>query len=158
MGYLSKLFLRNGFSLIYYPQNMTNFLSVRSQEILEFYEAKKEHAEAIIKQKEGIITAITCDVIPTYNLVSVTEKQLVFEKMRALLQRKKPRDFYDLYFILRKQLPLSADKEKMAMIHNALQGLTINFDAELRQFLPKSQWAIIHNFKANLERELERFT
>jgi hypothetical protein len=110
------------------------------------------------EEKKGEVVAVTSDFIPPYNVIAVTETQLVFEKVRALLQRKKPRDFYDLYFILRKQLPIPQSKEILPQVLTALKETAINFDAELRQFLPKSHWAIIRDFKANLERELERFT
>jgi hypothetical protein len=38
-----------------------------------------------------------------------------------------------------------------------LRASKLNFEAELRQFLPKSHWAIIRNFKESLVREIERF-
>jgi len=34
----------------------------------------------------------------------------------------------------------------------------INFEHELKIFLPRSQWAIVRDFKQTLEREIERFT
>ena len=62
------------------------------------------------EEKRGEVIAIASDFVPPYNLIAVTQKQLVFEKIRALLHRKKPRDFYDLYFILRKELPIPEKK------------------------------------------------
>ncbi len=110
------------------------------------------------EEKKGQVIAITSDFVPPYNLIAVTEKQLVFEKIRALLDRKKPRDFYDLYFILRKQLPLPDKKDVLPQVIKVLKESRINFEAELKQFLPKSHWAIIRDFKGNLERELERYS
>ncbi len=33
----------------------------------------------------------------------------------------------------------------------------INFEIELKQFLPKSHWPILRDFKTSLEREINRF-
>src|SRR3989338_3572331 len=61
--------------------------------------------------KIGETVAITGnDYVPPYNVIAVTEKELIAGKIRALLDRKKPRDFYDIYFILRKQLPIPNKK------------------------------------------------
>lgn len=109
------------------------------------------------EEKRGEVMAIVSDFIPPYNVTGVTEQQLVFEKIRALLNRKKPRDFYDLYFILRKGLVIPEKKDVLPKVLRILQQSDINFEAELRQFLPKSQWTIIRNFKQTLERELQRF-
>ncbi|MDP2632658.1 MAG: nucleotidyl transferase AbiEii/AbiGii toxin family protein, partial [Candidatus Curtissbacteria bacterium] len=91
------------------------------------------------------------------NVISVTEKQLVFEKLHALLERGKPRDFYDLYFLLRARLPMPQKKEVFPKVLAALKEKDMNFEAELKQYLPKSHWAIIRDFKTNLEREINRF-
>jgi predicted nucleotidyltransferase component of viral defense system len=107
-------------------------------------------------EKKGEVSAILNDFIPIYNVVSVAQEQLVAGKMSALLDRKKPRDFYDLYFILRKELPLPQKKTVVPQTLKALKESKINFEAELKQFLPKSQWLIIRDFKATLERELKR--
>ena len=34
----------------------------------------------------------------------------------------------------------------------------INFEKELKEFLPRSHWAIIRDFKQTLEKEIQRFT
>lgn len=110
------------------------------------------------KENKGELVTITSDFIPSYTLVVLSEEQLVSQKMRALLQRRKPRDFYDLYFILRKQLPVAQKKEIIPQVLKALRQSDINFSLELKQFLPKSHWAVIHDFKSVLERELNRFS
>ena len=109
------------------------------------------------EEKTGEVVAITSEFVPAYNVIAVTERQLVLEKMRALLQRKKPRDFYDLYFILRKDLPIPDKTHVLRQALQALQTADINFEAELKQFLPKTHWLIIRNFRESLQRELERF-
>lgn len=109
------------------------------------------------EEKKGEVVAITNDYVPTYNVVSVTEQQLVFEKIRALLGRKKPRDFYDFYFILRSRLIIPQKSQALPKVLKALKESKVNFEAELKQYLPKTHWLIIRNFKTTLEREINRF-
>jgi hypothetical protein len=92
--------------------------------------------------------------VPPYTIVGLSTKQLVEEKMQALLIRQKPRDFWDIYFILRKNLLPPNEKSILYKILGVLKTVDINFDKELKQFLPKSHWQIIRNFKDNLEREI----
>lgn len=109
------------------------------------------------EEKKGEVVAVINDFVPAYNVVTVTEIQLVFEKLRALLERKKPRDFYDLYFLLRKQIPIPQKKELFPKVLEVLKKKDINFKGELRQYLPRSHWMIIKDFKKSLEREIQRF-
>lgn len=110
------------------------------------------------KENKGELTTMTSDFIPSYTLVALAEEQLISQKIRALLARKKPRDFYDLYFILRKQLPIAQKEKMIPQVLEALEGSGINFASELKQFLPKSHWVIIRDFKHALARELNRFS
>jgi len=109
------------------------------------------------KENRGELFTIASDFIPPYTVVVLVEDQLVAEKMRALRARRQPRDFYDLYFILRKQLPIADSKTILPEALKTLQTTDINFENELKQFLPKSQWVIIRDFKITLEREINRF-
>jgi predicted nucleotidyltransferase component of viral defense system len=109
------------------------------------------------EENKGEVVAITSDFVPPYNVISATKHQLVYEKVRALLERKKPRDFYDLYFILRKGLLKPVEKSVLPKTLQVLKESDINFDAELKEYLPKSHWAIIRDFKTILEREIENF-
>lgn len=107
--------------------------------------------------KNSEVSTITSDFIPPYIVVSLPQKQLVDEKIQALLTRKKPRDFYDLYFILRSNLLPVTKKDILPTILKVVRQTNINFETELKQFLPKSHWLIIKNFKQTLEREINRF-
>ncbi len=107
-------------------------------------------------EKKGETFAVSNDFVPPYNVVAVTEAELVSGKVRALLQRKKARDFYDLYFILRSHLSVSKKKELFPQVLDILKKTNINFGRELKQFLPKSHWMIIKDFKLTLEREIGR--
>ncbi len=104
----------------------------------------------------GEVVTVTSDFIPPYTLVILAQDQLVSGKIRALKARRKARDFYDLYFILRKQLPIPDKRDVLSEVLNALHSQDINFEVELKQFLPKSHWAIIRDFKNILEREIDR--
>lgn len=108
------------------------------------------------KKNKGEAVIITSDFIPSYTVIALDQAQLVGEKIRALLDRKKPRDFYDLYFILRSNLLPAQKKDVLPQILKVLQSANINFEKELKQFLPKSHWLIIRDFKNILEREIKR--
>lgn len=108
------------------------------------------------KENRGELFTIASVFIPPYTAVVLAEDQLIAGKMKALQVRKKPRDFYDLYFILRKNLLPPTQKGILSEVLKALQSADINFENELKQFLPKSQWAIIRDFKTTLEREINR--
>lgn len=108
-------------------------------------------------EKEGELITVQSDFIPTYTVFALLQDQLVDEKIQALLARKKPRDFYDLYFILRANLLPAQKKSVLPQTFNALKDSDINFEKELKEFLPRSHWAIIRDFKSTLEREINRF-
>ncbi len=105
-------------------------------------------------EKSGEVKTISNDFIPPYILVSWAQKSLIAEKIQALLGRRKPRDFYDLYFILRASLLPIEEKIILPKTLEALKTTKINFEQELKQFLPKSHWAIIRDFENILKREI----
>ena len=111
------------------------------------------------RDMKGEVDSITNDFVPTYNLIHLPQHELVEEKIfGALQERKKPRDFYDLYFMMRKGM-LSADqKQRLAASKDELiaDARNINFRGELRAFLPADQQAIIKDFVRALEAELQR--
>lgn len=107
--------------------------------------------------KGGEVNTIVNDFVPTYLVIQLKQEQLVDEKIKALLSRKKPRDFYDLYFILRSNLLPAEKKDILPQVLKALNSINYNFEAELKLFLPKSHWQIIKEFKHNLEQEINRF-
>lgn len=73
--------------------------------------------------------------LPAYTLTLLPETLLVEEKITALLTRGKPRDYFDLYFLLRKGLITPAMKPKLEIVRGTLQESKPNFSAELAQFL-----------------------
>jgi len=109
------------------------------------------------RQTKAIGRAITVvnDFVPAYTIMGLAQEELIFEKIQALLERQKPRDFYDLYFILRASLLCVSQKRILPKVLQLLAKTGINFEQELKQFLPKSHWAIIKDFKTTLEREIK---
>ena len=74
----------------------------------------------------------------------------------ALIERKKPRDFYDLYIMMRKGMLSPEQKKKLSLIKDGViaEAKKINFKFELGVFLPIDQQGIVRDFSATLEREL----
>lgn len=103
----------------------------------------------------GEVRTIASDYIPPYIVVAFSEKLLLAQKIQALMTRGKPRDFYDLYFMLRKNMFHDEEKYKFKDILNNVKGTEISFKKELEQFLPKSHWMLLKDFKKSLEKELE---
>lgn len=101
-------------------------------------------------------TLVTPDYLPAYALTLLPESALVEEKIAALLTRGKPRDFFDLYFLLRKGLITPPMKPKLKTVKNTLEELNMDFHAELAQFLPRSTLGIMRDFRATLREELSR--
>lgn len=111
------------------------------------------------KTVKGEVDTVANDFVPAYSVVHLPQEELVEEKIfGALMERKKPRDFYDLYFMMRKGM-LSADhKKRFAKIRETVIGAAakINFRGELGKFLPADQQMIIRDFPRALEAEMKR--
>lgn len=105
---------------------------------------------------EGQGTLIAPDLLPAYALTLLPEARLVEEKLTALLTRSKPRDFFDLYFLLRKGLIPSTLKPRLAAAREALQNATVDFHRDLAPFLPRSHLAIVKDLPRTLDEELKR--
>ena len=112
------------------------------------------------RQDQGTASLIQSDLILPYTLVHLQEALLVGEKIQACLTRGKPRDFYDLYFILRSRMAFKdaffQDKNLKNKILDIIKRTKINFKRELKEFLPVSQHMVIKDFSSILEKEIER--
>ncbi|OGH87602.1 MAG: hypothetical protein A3J93_03700 [Candidatus Magasanikbacteria bacterium RIFOXYC2_FULL_42_28] len=111
------------------------------------------------KQLAGEADSIVSDFAPAYSLLHLPQIVLVEEKIfGALLERKKPRDFYDLYFIMRKGMLTNEQKQRLSTVKNKIiaSAKKIDFRYELGVFLPSDQQLIVRDFSAVLERELNR--
>lgn len=108
----------------------------------------------------GETTLISSGFLPAFTLIHLEEKLLIQEKIRALLSRAKPRDFYDLYFILRSRLAFQEvfqkDKTLKKKLLEVLDKTRLDAKSELKRFLPASQHGLLKNFKAVLNAEIKR--
>ena len=111
----------------------------------------REHNDV---QGQGVL--VTPATLPAYTLTLLPETRMVEEKINALITRSKPRDFFDLYFLLRKGLITPEMKPKLDAVKGILQDLEINFESELSQFLPRSHQTVIRDFQTTLNNELNR--
>lgn len=109
------------------------------------------------KKAKGEVAVINSEFVTPYTIVMFSKKDLVGQKIQALLTRAKPRDFYDLYFLIRASLLGKEEKDSLEKILAQVHKTEISFKKELQQFLPKSHWLLIKDFKNALIRELERF-
>lgn len=105
----------------------------------------------------GEVTTVENEYVPTYTLVQLAEQQLVTGKIAALLNRRKPRDFYDCYFMLRAQLIPAEQRSLLPKVLQALREAQPAFASELRAFLPRSHWTMVKDLPSALEREIQRF-
>jgi len=103
--------------------------------------------------------SIATDFVPTYTILHLPKQEIVEEKVfLALPQRKKERDFYDLYFMLRKGMLSSDQKKKLASLKDEIiqWASEKDFRAELGTLLPVDQQKIIADFKRALADEMDR--
>lgn len=115
--------------------------------------------EVSFRERElvGEAETIFSDFVPAYLINVLSQEQLVGGKLSALLDRHKPRDFYDLYFLLQKDFISPAQKDLLRQTLPLIIKTKINFTRELKVFLPHSQWPIIKDFKVVLERTVKKF-
>lgn len=104
------------------------------------------------------VTTIVSDFMPSYLLIQLPATEIVKEKINALLQRKKPRDYYDFYFILRHpDLHRHLDKKALLKVKDSLKKNKINFKKELSILLPASHHIILKDFKNILVSEIGKY-
>ncbi len=109
------------------------------------------------KKPNTEIVLVTTPLWPAYSVKALSQDTMIAEKLSAALSRKEPRDFYDLYFILRDRLSVKVLIPKKNDIIQATKTLDSKlFKNELKSFLPRSHWAIIAQLPHLLLQELER--
>lgn len=76
----------------------------------------------------------------------------------ALRERKKPRDYYDLYFMMRRNMISPEQKIRLAVFRDEIisEACRVDFRSELEAFLPADQRNIIRDFGKTLAREMDR--
>lgn len=99
------------------------------------------------KQIVGTRTIIKNEFIPAYTLVHLPVEDLISEKIEALLDRKKPRDFFDYYYLLFGNYTTAKNKNNLQRVLVLLEKSKIDFRNELRCFLPPSQARYMKDFR-----------
>lgn len=97
---------------------------------------------------------ITSDYIPAYTLVHLSLDDIILGKLEALVDRHKPRDFYDYFFLLSGDYPVARTKENLKRVLKLLRQENINFQTELKKFLPASHAMHLRDFKKVLEQKI----
>lgn len=105
----------------------------------------------------GARTLIESDYIPAYTLVHLPKEEIIKGKIQALINRHKPRDFYDYFFLLSGNYPLVKEKANLVQALALLKKIKINFSNELKKFLPASHSMHLRDFKKVLEQKILDF-
>ncbi len=105
----------------------------------------------------GVRTLIDSEYVPAYTLVHLSKEKIVEGKMQALIARRKPRDFYDYFFLLSGNDPIAKEKENLIRVQKLIMTTKINFRSELREFLPASHAMHLRDFKKLLEAKIASF-
>jgi len=95
-------------------------------------------------------------MLPAYVLTQLPEELLVKEKLEALMTRGKPRDYFDLYFMLRRGLVSAGMKGHLLEAKDALLASRLNFGRDLGPFLPRSSATLAKDLRRVLLEELGR--
>jgi len=95
--------------------------------------------------------------IPPYTLVHVPKSLIIEGKIQALLNRHKPRDFYDYFFLLHGDSPLVKDTAVLQRVLELLKSDHTDFRKEIKLFLPKSQAMLLRDFPKILEQKIRSF-
>jgi len=109
------------------------------------------------KGVKGISSLIENDYIPAYTLIHLPKEEIIKGKIQALINRRKPRDFYDYFFLLSGNYPIAKEKENLTQVLKLLQKSKIDFRRELREFLPMSHIIHLRDFNKILTREIKKY-
>lgn len=110
------------------------------------------------KSAAGVRQLIDNDYIQPYTLVHLPKEDIVKGKIAALLNRHKPRDFYDYFFLLSGQsYPLVREKETLRQVLKLLSETKLDFSRELKEFLPASHSMHLRNFKKVLQDKIKSY-
>jgi predicted nucleotidyltransferase component of viral defense system len=106
---------------------------------------------------KGEPVLIAGDFLPPYTVAILPRTDLIDEKLSAALSLAKPRDYYDVYFLLRKGLVSVEQRKPLREIKRRFAKERLSVEKVLKDFLPSDQQKIIHNFHEVLMREVSRY-
>ncbi len=66
-----------------------------------------KRAELLLKPQKIKIPNFYKEFIPEFDINCLNQKEIIAEKIMATCERYKPRDYFDLYFIIKNNLPIS---------------------------------------------------
>ena len=96
------------------------------------------------------------DFIPPYTALLLPETELIEEKIQAALARAKPRDFFDVYFLLRQgRVPINLRHKPQSLI-KVVEKNKVDF-RELLDLLPVSMTLLVNDFKNVFITEVDKF-
>ncbi len=95
--------------------------------------------------------------IPVYDIIHEPSEQIVAGKIAALMARSKPRDWYDLYFLLKNGYLGSKEKKQLLKILKKFKRYQGNISKELKMFLPVNHQLVLKDFKNLLINEIEKY-
>jgi predicted nucleotidyltransferase component of viral defense system len=130
--------------------------------IVNVYQEKTKLSIQGSQRKKGAIQKevklIVNDFIPDYQAYLLKEDLLISEKINAALTRSKPRDFFDIYFLLRGgHIPVDL-RNKLIEIYRVIKEKDINYEKNLSYLLPQSMQDIAKSFPEPLLNELRKYT
>ncbi|MBU1349970.1 nucleotidyl transferase AbiEii/AbiGii toxin family protein [Patescibacteria group bacterium] len=103
------------------------------------------------------ISQIRTEFFPTYDIVHLSQEDIVGGKLAALLSRSKPRDWYDLYFLLKNNYLNNKQKKLLPAILEKFKNYRVDVGKELKEFLPISHQIILKDFKSILKKEIKQY-
>lgn len=110
------------------------------------------------KRPQGERFLVENTYITAYSLIYLPKDEIIKGKIQALLNRRKPRDFYDYFFLLSGNYPIVKEKENLVQALKLLKELKIDFRRELREFLPASHLMHLRDLKKILEQKILSFS
>lgn len=111
----------------------------------------------INKKIDKEISRINSELIPAYDIIHLSQEEIAGGKLAALMTRSKPRDWYDLYFLLKNNYLSTKQKKILPDILKKFSHYRGDIKKELKEFLPASHQMILKDFKNTLKKEIKRF-
>lgn len=94
-------------------------------------------------------------LVPPWQCMGLRAEDLAAEKADALLTRGKPRDYFDIYFLLRSRIGIDAIQARRKRVLSALKSVNSrDLVKDLKPFLPISHQRILRSLPSLLASEL----